>query len=139
MPWLLSKIYDALMRGSEEACLAAWRADLLAEATGDILEIGAGTGANLPHYRSPRRLVLAEPDRHMRRRLARRLDETGRAAEIVDASADALPFAAGSFDGVVATLVLCSVDDQGVTLGEIRRVLRPAGRLFFLEHVAADD
>jgi len=143
MPRLMAWIYDPFMRATEEACLRQWRAELLAGLVGDVLELGAGTGANLPFYPAPGpplgRLVLAEPDRHMRARLHQRLHELGRAdAEVCDADASALPFADGSFDVVVSTLVLCSVPDQARALAEARRVLRPGGRLVFLEHVASD-
>jgi ubiquinone/menaquinone biosynthesis C-methylase UbiE len=139
MPRLLAAIYDRFMRASEDACLASWRRELLADAGGDLLEIGAGTGANLAHY-PPRlsRLVLAEPDAHMRARLAARVAAAGRAAEIVDAPAEHLPFADATFDVVVSTLVLCSVPEPARALGEVHRVLRPGGRLVFLEHVAAE-
>lgn len=136
----LAFIYDRFMQKSERACLAAWRAELLADLDGDVLEVGAGTGANLRHYPpAVARLVLAEPEPHMRARLARRVADAGRAVEISEARADALPMPDGSFDAVVCTLVLCSVDDPARALAEIRRVLRPGGRLVFLEHVAADD
>jgi ubiquinone/menaquinone biosynthesis C-methylase UbiE len=142
MSWILARVYDRLTAGFEEACAQRWRADLLAGACGDVVEVGAGTGRNLAHYGpAVRRLVLAEPDRHMRARLADRLATAPPAAahvEVVDAPVERLPFPDGTFDVAVATLVLCSVDDQAVALGELRRVLRPGGRLLFLEHVAAD-
>src|SRR5688572_16212135 len=136
MSRLLAAIYDRLMHATEEACLQSWRAELLRSLDGEVLEVGAGTGANLAHYPELRRLVLAEPDPFMRRRLAARAPA---GVEVADASLQALPFADGSFDAVVATLVLCSVADVGRALSEIRRVLRPRGRLFFIEHVAAAD
>ena len=83
--------------------------------------------------------MLAEPDEHMRRRLARRADEFAPAAEIVDAGVDALPFAEATFDTAVVTFVLCSVPDQEAALRELARVLKPTGRLLFLEHVRSDD
>lgn len=131
-----------MISASEEACVRDWRRELLAELDGEVLELGAGTGLNLPHYpASVRRLVLTEPDRHMRARLADRVASSPPAVdavEVVDAPADRLPFADASFDAAVSTLVLCSVPDQRDALAEIRRVLRPGGRLVFLEHVAAD-
>ncbi|MBK8994924.1 MAG: methyltransferase domain-containing protein [Myxococcales bacterium] len=140
MSWLLAKIYDPFMRKTEEACLAEWRRSLLAPLSGEVLEIGAGTGVNLAHYGPDvERLVLAEPDPHMRRSLSRRVAASSRAVELLDAGADALPADAAAFDYVVSTLVLCSVPDLEAALGEIHRVLRPGGRLVFIEHVAAED
>lgn len=147
MSWFFAAVYDRLTRPTEEACFQAWRADLLAGVTGDVLEIGAGTGHNLGHYGSAvSRLVLTEPDAAMRRRLDHQLAEvrsTGRLAgasiEISQAPAEHLPWDDATFDAVVSTLVLCSVSDQSVALAEIRRVLRPGGRLVYLEHVAAED
>jgi len=141
MSWLFSTIYDPFMRSSERACLSDWRAALLAGATGEVLEVGAGTGANVGFYGGDvTRLVLSEPDPHMRARLSRRIaqDELPR-GEVSAGEAGLLPFDAASFDTVVSTLVLCSVPDLARSLADIRRVLRPGGRLLFLEHVAADD
>ncbi len=134
-------IYDRMMRRTEAACLGRWRADLLRGLAGHVLEVGAGTGASLPHYpRSVSRLVLSEPDPHMARELRRKAAtlDWGR-AEIVDASLDALPYPAAEFDAVVGALVLCSVPRLDRALGEIHRVLKPGGRFVFLEHVAAED
>lgn len=141
MSRLFAAIYDPFMRGAEHACLAGWRAELLGHARGEVLEIGAGTGANVPFYTTAvTRLLLTEPDRDMLARLRSRLGlaRTER-AEALDAPADALPFGDASFDAVVSTLVLCSVADVSRVLAEVRRVLRPGGCLLFLEHVAADD
>jgi ubiquinone/menaquinone biosynthesis C-methylase UbiE len=140
MSWLMAAVYDRFMRGSEEACLAQWRAELLRDISGAVLEVGAGTGVTLPHYpRSIVRLVLCEPDAHMRRKLQKKVDSSAlRNIEISDASLDSLPFKAGEFDAVVCSLVLCSVPDQPAALAEVARVLKPGGRLVFLEHIAAD-
>jgi ubiquinone/menaquinone biosynthesis C-methylase UbiE len=141
MSWLMASLYDRVLRRSEAACLASWRAELLANVQGDVLEVGAGTGANLSHF-GPRvtRLVLAEPDPHMRRRLREAMRRAGLAsAEMSDAPLGALPMAAASFDVVVSTLVLCSVPDLQAALADALRVLRPGGRLVFLEHVAAEE
>jgi ubiquinone/menaquinone biosynthesis C-methylase UbiE len=132
--------YDRMSRKSEEAGLQAMRHDLLAEAGGSVLEIGAGTGANLSHYGGKvESLVATEPDEAMLRRLQTKTREQARLAEVVRAPAEDLPFEDGSFDTVVSTLVLCGVDDQARSVREIRRVLRPGGRLLFLEHVRSDD
>jgi len=137
MSWLMAAVYDRFTRGSEEACLRKWRAELLGELSGEVLEVGAGTGSTLGLYpKAVRRLVMAEPDPHMRAKLAAKTLPAG--AEVSDASLDKLPFQDRSFDAVVCSLVLCSVRDQKAALAEIARVLRPGGKLVFLEHVAAD-
>lgn len=140
MSWLMATFYDRACTHAEQAGLSVWRAQLLANIEGDVLEVGAGTGLNLPHYpQAVTRLVLSEPDRHMRRQLGRKsVTRLGVKVEVVPASLDGLPMADASFDAVVATLVLCSVANPARALSEIRRVLRPGGRFAFLEHVAAD-
>lgn len=140
MSWLIAAVYDRWMRASEKACLDLWRAELLQDLRGEVLEVGAGTGVNLPHYpEAVTRLVLCEPDWHMRRRLHAACVYSGLPkVEVSDASLEALPMAPASFDAVVSSLVLCSVPDLHAALVEIFRVLRPGGRFVFLEHVAAD-
>jgi ubiquinone/menaquinone biosynthesis C-methylase UbiE len=129
-----------MTRRSEEAGLRELRQGLLADATGRVLEIGAGTGANLPHYGgSIESLVVAEPQPPMLRRLQNRAHEYAPHPQVLQAPAEDLPFEDDSFDTVVSTLVLCGVDDQPRALREARRVLRPGGQLLFLEHVRADD
>jgi len=132
--------YDKLMRGSEDAGLRDWRQGLVSDATGRVLEIGAGTGLNIPHYNgSIESLVLTEPQAPMVRRLQRAANEQLPDAQVLRAPAEDLPFEDDSFDTVVTTLVLCGVDDQPRAVREARRVLRLGGRLLFLEHVRADD
>jgi ubiquinone/menaquinone biosynthesis C-methylase UbiE len=136
----MAPVYDRLASGSEDAGLREVRHALIGEATGRVLEIGAGTGANLPHYDgSVESLALTEPESPMLRRLQRAAREHVPAAQLLRAPAEDLPFEDDSFDTVVSTLVLCGVDDQPRALREARRVLRPGGRLLFLEHVRSDD
>jgi ubiquinone/menaquinone biosynthesis C-methylase UbiE len=131
-------IYDRISSGAERAGLSEDRHGLLAQAAGATIEIGAGTGANLAHFPpAVTRLCLVEPDPSMRKRLHRRA--SGRQVEIVDAPAEALPFPDSSFDTAVVTFALCSVADLDTALAEIARVLRPGGRLLFLEHVRDTD
>jgi len=139
MAWLTAKIYDRFMREEEEVCLSAWRSALLASVAGEVLEIGAGTGVNLQYYpAAAEHIVLSEPDPHMRRILSRRLAATPAPpnCSVVAEDSQALSFADTTFDAVVCTFVLCSVRDVRQSLGEAFRVLRPGGRLVFLEHVA---
>jgi SAM-dependent methyltransferase len=132
--------YDRQIAKTEKAGLRAFRQRLLAGAAGDVLEIGAGTGANLPCY-SPAvgSLTLTEPQPPMLRHLERNVRARRPAARVLRAPAEDLPFDDDSFDVAVSTLVLCGVDDQPRALRELRRVLRPGGRLLFIEHVRSDD
>jgi ubiquinone/menaquinone biosynthesis C-methylase UbiE len=129
--------YDPFLALGERRGMAARRRALLAEARGRVLELGAGTGLNLSHYPAVAELVLTEPDPAMRGRLARRVARSRRPARVVAAGAEALPFADASFDTVVSTLVLCTVQDVDAALAEVRRVLAPGGRLLLIEHVRA--
>src|SRR5436305_9484431 len=137
---IFAGVYDHVMARTEKAGLAAHREALLSQATGDVLEVGAGTGANLLHYgQGVRTLTLAEPEKPMVRRLQKHLTERYPEAKLLRAPAEDLPFNDNSFDTVVSTLVLCTVDDQPRALREMRRVLRPGGRLLFIEHVRAEE
>jgi ubiquinone/menaquinone biosynthesis C-methylase UbiE len=132
--------YDRVMHRMEEAGLGQWRAELLGTLSGDVLEIGAGTGTSLASYPAAvTSLTLVEPDRHMRSQLEKAVAAHGGDVQLVSARAENLPLPDASFDAVVSSLVLCSVGDQAAVLGEIKRVLRPGGRFVFVEHVAATD
>ncbi len=131
--------YDHMMAGTEEATLRAHREALIPEARGRVLEIGGGTGANLGFYNGVETLTLTEPEKPMIRRLEKRVPDGSPRARLLRAPAEDLPFEDDSFDVAVSTLVLCTVDDQPRALRELRRVLRPGGRLLFIEHVRADD
>ena len=133
-------MYDSQVDKAEKAGLHALRERLLAGANGDVIEIGGGTGLNLPCYGPDvRSLTITEPEPPMLRRLQRRVHEHRPSATVLRASAEDLPFDDDSFDVAVSTLVLCGVEDQPRALRELRRVLRPGGRLLFLEHLRSDD
>jgi SAM-dependent methyltransferase len=128
-------IYEPFLALGERRGTAARRAALLAGLSGDVLEIGAGTGLNLPHYPDGVRLVLSEPDAGMLVRLRRRAPAGVR---VVPAPAESLWFPDASFDAVVSTMVLCTAPGPAEALAEIVRVLRPGGRLVLVEHVLSD-
>ena len=128
--------YDPVLRVAERCGLRARRRRLLERARGDVVELGAGTGINVPLYPpTVRRLVLTEPAAPMLARLARRARGAGVVAEVVAAPAERLPFPDASFDRAVGTFLLCTVDDPAAALSEVARVLRPGGAYLFLEHV----
>src|SRR5262245_49774219 len=135
-----SALYDWMIKSTEEAGLREMRRETLAEASGRTIDLGAGTGANLGLYPdSVTELVLAEPDPHMLSKLRPKAAEAGVDAQIVEAGAESLPFEDSSFDTAVFTLVLCTVPDPHAALAEAARVLRPGGRLLFVEHVRAEE
>jgi ubiquinone/menaquinone biosynthesis C-methylase UbiE len=137
---LFAAMYDRGLKGTEDAGLREMRRETLAEASGRTIDLGAGTGANLALYPDAvTELVLAEPDPHMSRQLREKLAQSGRAAELVEAPAEKLPFEDSSFDTAVFTLVLCTVPDPAAALAEVARILRPGGKLLFVEHVRAGD
>lgn len=152
---MFARFYDRALKSTEENGLGAMRAKVLAGARGRVIEIGAGTGVNLDLYGSGiEDLTLVEPDEHMAQQLRKRL-ETGEGAHggatagegsgpnapkhLVEASAETLPFADDTFDTAVATLVFCTIPDPVAAIAELARVLKPGGRLLFIEHVRSDD
>ena len=132
--------YDRFLASAEKASLAAHRQQLVGTASGRVLEIGGGTGANLPYYgEGVAELVIAEPAEPMARRLEPKLNGYRIPTRILLAPAERLPLDTGSFDYVVSTLVLCTVQDPTLALAEVRRVLKSEGRLLFIEHVRSDS
>jgi len=120
--------------------VAEQRPRALAEAHGDVLEIGFGTGLNLPYYPAAvARLKAVEPSSALHKRVEGRIAAARMPVEIVHLDAANLPFDAGRFDCVVTTWTLCSIDDVASALREIRRVLKPAGQYLFVEHGRSDD
>lgn len=136
---LMRALYDPFLWIGERLGMARRRRRLLAGAHGTVVEIGAGTGLNAAHYPDAvERLIVTEPVAGVLPRIERRLRRAGRAAEVHAAPADALPLPDASADVVVSTMVLCTVQDVAATLAEARRVLRPGGRLLFVEHVRGE-
>ncbi len=132
-------LYNPFLWFGEKRGMAALRRGLLADARGAVLEIGAGTGLNLRHYPTGLdQLVLAEPGARIGGHIDLGRGPAGVPTRLEQAPAEELPFADGSFDTVVSTLVLCTVGDPPRAVDEVARVLRPGGRLLFLEHVRAE-
>lgn len=141
MSFLTAFFYDRFMAKTEQACLRQWRRELLHRVSGEILELGAGTGATIELYpENVGRLVLSEPDKHMRRQLQDRVNASAvQNITVVGGAAERIEAADETFDYVVTSLVCCSVFDLEACLREIRRILKPGGALVFLEHVAAAE
>ena len=135
---VFAAVYDRLTRSAERKFLGAHRAWLAAGATGRVLDLGAGTGANFPYVRADAEVIAVEPDPYMLERGRRRARTLGRTVTFLPDTAESLSLETASVDTVLATLVLCTIEDVARALGEITRVLRPGGRLLFLEHVRLD-
>jgi SAM-dependent methyltransferase len=133
---IYAALYDPLMGLQDRAGLAARRRRLVADATGEVVEVGGGTGRNIPHYRGVDRVVVLEPDEAMRRRLLAKVPSAPVPVEVHETTIEDTVLPDGFADTVVASLVLCTVPDAATALDRIRRLLDPDhGKLLFLEHV----
>lgn len=128
----LASGYDIALAPLELAGLARLRRRVIAQALGAVLEIGAGTGVNFAHYREGARVFALDESREMLATARKRPCRV--CATVTQADAQSLPFASGTFQTAVGTLVFCSIPDPARALWEIRRVLQPGGRLLLLEH-----
>lgn len=127
--------YDLILAPWERLGLRRWRADVVASATGHVLEIGSGTGRNLPYYRQANCIVLTDPDPAMLARARQRMACAPCPVQLVAADAQRLPFDTSRFDTVVSTLTFCTIPQPDRAFDEVRRVLKPGGTLRFFEHV----
>ena len=141
MSFITAYLNDRLSARSEKTFLKSWRRELLKHVYGEVLEIGAGTGANIEHYSDQiTRLVLTEPDKHKRRIMEKKISDKGRDnVQITDGTAEQISAEDESFDCVVAFIVFCCISNPGTALEEIKRVLKSGGYFIFLEHVAAPE
>lgn len=116
------------------------RTAVLGDVSGDIFEIGFGTGLNLQHYpKTVKKITTADVNPAMGKRAQRRIAESGIEVDCRVLNAESLPIDDASFDTVVCTWTLCSIPDAMKALSELRRILRPQGKMFFVEHGLADD
>jgi ubiquinone/menaquinone biosynthesis C-methylase UbiE len=130
--WLMAHHSDGYERQ-----MAVRKRELLSSLSGDVVEIGPGTGPNLAHFAEGVRWVGFEPNPYMHAYLHREAENRGLAVDMRYTAAERLDLPDASADAVVSTFVLCSVDDLAAALQQILRVLRPGGRFVFIEHVAA--
>jgi SAM-dependent methyltransferase len=133
----LNATFFRLVDGYVHRRLGTRKALLFADLPRQVVELGPGTGANLKYFRPGTHLVAIEPNPHMHPALARAAAERGISLDIRAQGAEATGLPSASVDTVVCTLVLCTVPDPAAALAEVRRILRPGGRLLLLEHVAA--
>lgn len=120
--------------------LQPFRERVIAQASGDVLEFGIGSGLNLPLYgHAVRSVVGVEPSAELLRMAAQQIDKAIIPVELINASAEALPMASSSFDSIVTTWTLCTIPNAHLALQEARRVLRPGGTLLFVEHGRAPE
>jgi ubiquinone/menaquinone biosynthesis C-methylase UbiE len=135
---IFSWCYERVSRW-EDPLIRRFREEVAGEATGRVLEVGVGNGMNLLRYRRAGLVVGTDPQPAMLRYAGERASAAGSPVALVRAVAEALPFADGSFDTVVFSLVLCSVEDPERALTEARRVLSPGGEVRFFEHVRSPE
>ncbi|MCM3121941.1 MULTISPECIES: class I SAM-dependent methyltransferase [unclassified Mesobacillus] len=141
MAKLFASFYDTLMSPLEKRWIAHVRKNIISGLEGKILEIGAGTGANYPYYSKGKvdRLVSIEPNPYMLEQAQEQAEKNGLQVEFHKGMAESLPFSDGEFDTVVATLVLCSVEEPRQVFKEMKRVCKKGGRIVLFEHVRAES
>ncbi len=135
---LVAALYDPLLRALDAFGFRRQRIRTAGAATGRVLELGVGTGLNLPYYVAADEVVGLDPDPNMLRRAEARAAAAPCPVRLVEGAAELLPFPDGEFDTVVFALSLCTIPDARAALAEARRVLAATGRLIFLEHVRSE-
>lgn len=135
MSQLFANWYDFFMKPLEKKKFKRIRKELLAKATGSVLELGSGTGINFPLYEVPVIVTAIEPSQHMIERSLSKHRQAVVPIEIVQASAEELPFETDTFDTVVATLVFCTIPNPEKAIIEMKRVCKPGGKILLFEHV----
>lgn len=136
---LFANWYDFFMNPLEKKKFKKIRKELLSKATGNVLELGAGTGVNFPFYDAAEKVTAVEPSEYMITQSRLKLDHAMVPIEIVQASGEELPFADHTFDTVVATLVFCTIPDPEKAMMEMKRVCKPGGKILLFEHVKMEN
>ena len=135
-----ARLYDCICSFEEKRGLLGWRRQLVGGLSGEIVEIGAGTGLNFRHYPADAVVLASDRDPVMLGRAIARGDEAAAEVHIFVANAQGrIPLRDDSADQVVSGLMLCSVPKQALVLAEVARILRPGGRFRFMEHVRDRD
>lgn len=135
---IYAALYDRLNTHADGSWLGEVRRAFGEQARGRVLEIGAGTGMNLLHYRHAELVIATEPNPAYLRQLCRRAPQAAVPVRVVEAPAERLPVGDASVDTLVSTLTMCSVDDPAQVARELNRVLRPGGQLLLFEHTKTD-
>lgn len=135
---VFARLYDLYMFPQELWGVRDRRRRVVESAAGLTLELGVGTGLNFPFYRGVRRVVGVDPDPLMLARARRRAGNAAVPIRLVRAVGEALPFADGTFDTVISTLVFATIPDADAAAREVRRVLKSDGTLRFLEHFRSE-
>jgi ubiquinone/menaquinone biosynthesis C-methylase UbiE len=136
---LFASWYDFFMNPLEKKKFKGIRKELLSKATGNVLELGSGTGINFPFYEAAETVTAIEPSQHMIERSISKRNQAVVPIEIVQASAEELPFAANTFDTVVATLVFCTIPNPEKAILEMKRVCKSGGKILLFEHVKMEN
>lgn len=121
-----------------DQAVVKYKKNLFSNLHGTVLELGPGTGTNLPYFPKNINWVGIEPNPFVYPYLFKKAEQLGLHIQIQRGTAEQIPFLSDSIDFVISTIVLCSVRDLSATLREIQRILRPGGRFLFIEHVAAN-
>ena len=135
---LFPRLYDAVMGLAERGKLGGLRHGMVSRARGQVLEIGAGTGLDFPHYHPGAWVVASDPDLDMLRRARARTRASPAEVLLVAADAELLPFREAAFDGAIVGLAMCTIPHPERALAELRRTLRPGASLRLLEHVRVE-
>ena len=133
------RFYDRMIMGFDRKGFAAWRAALVGDLEGTVVELGTGTGANLPHYAAAAHVLASDRDPLMLTRAVDRALSSDVSVSLSASDAMRLPYPDGSVDAVVIALMLCTVPDPARALAEVRRVLKPGGTFRCVEHVRDED